>query len=435
MADEQGIAPAAERKRVTIVGAGFIGLASALWLQRMGHQVTVIDRAPPLDDAAWEQAASYGNACTFAPHGVVPVSVPGLALQVPGMLLNPRGPLAIMWRYVPQLMPWLVAFLRAGRAAEVERIATVLAALLDAAGPDWDPLFDMAKATHLQRRNGCLYLYKSAADFAGGSYGNGLRERHGVRMTRLDADGVRALEPNLAPLYHTGVLFEDAYSIASPRQLGVALARAILDHGGEILRGDAGDLRATASGVELTVNGTRRHCDHLVVAGGARSARLALEIGDRILLDTERGYHVMFPEAGHLVNRPVCFVENGFYMTPMADGLRAAGTVEFGGLLAPANATRTDVIADGVRQFLPGAGAPGRVWLGFRPSMPDSLPAIGPSEKTPHVTYAFGHGHLGLTLAGVTGRLVARLISGKTPHLDLAPLKPTRFGRFGMRRG
>lgn len=426
--------PEPERKQVAVIGAGFVGLASALWLQARGHRVTLIDREPPLGNASWRQAASYGNACTFAPHAVLPVSEPGLAWQVPGMMMDQTGPLAIVWRYVPHLLPWLLAFLRAGRKSEVERIIAVLASLIDRAEAGWRPLFEAAEATHLQRHKGCLYLYRSRTEFAAADAWHRIRERHGVRLTRLDADEVRELEPNIAPLYHSGVLFDDAFTIDSPRQLGGALAQKIVEQGGTFLTGEATNLRGTGSRIDFCVDGADHRADHLVVASGAHSARLARQVGDTILLDTERGYHVLFPDAGKLLERPVCFVENGFYMTPMADGLRAAGTVELGGLDAPPNARRTDVIRKGVEKFISGAGRAGTTWMGFRPSMPDSLPVIDNSPTLPNVTYAFGHGHIGLTLAGVTGRLVAELVSGETPHVDITPLRCDRFSRWGRKR-
>ncbi|MDQ6433921.1 FAD-dependent oxidoreductase [Mesorhizobium sp. LHD-90] len=424
----------APRKHVTVVGAGLVGLASALWLQEFGHEVVVVDPSPPLGEEPWRHAASYGNACTFAPHGVVPVSIPGLAWQVPGMLLDVTGPLAINWRYLPRLAPWLRAFLRAGREAEVNRIAGTLAALLNHADAGWQPLFELASAKHLLRRKGCLYLYKTEAEYAAGEYGNRLRERHGVRLTRLDAAEVRDLEPNVAPLYHAGVLYDDAYTIHSPRQMGEAFARAFQAKGGKFVKGCATGLGSTRTRLEFSVDGVRHSTEHIVVAAGAFSGSLASQLGDRVLLDTERGYHVMFPHAAELVQRPVCFVRHGFYMTPMADGLRAAGTVEFGGLSAAPNKVRSDVIRSEVGRLLPAAGTAGKTWMGFRPSMPDSLPVIGDSPATSNVTYAFGHGHLGLTLAGVTGRLVAELVSGRPPHVDITQLRIDRFHRWGGRR-
>ncbi|MCW1411195.1 FAD-binding oxidoreductase [Rhizobium sp. 1AS11] len=419
--------PDAERRHVAVVGAGLVGLCTALWLQRMGHRVTIIDPAPPLGDASYRQACSYGNACTFAPHGVVPVATSGVIWRVPGMLLNPLGPLAIVWRYLPQLVPWLRAFLASSTKAEVERIAGTLAVLLSHADAAWQPLVTQAGAERLKRHDGCLYLYKTEAQFRAADAENALRERHGVAMDRLERADIQKMEPHLAPLYHKGVLFRDAYVFSSPRQLAFALAQAVINGGGEIVRGEVSAIEPRDNGICLQIAGTQILADHAVVAAGAHSRKLTASIGDRVLLDTERGYHVLFPQADHLLSRPVCYPEHGFYMVPMADGLRAAGTVELGGLAAPLNPKRTAMIRDGVKMLLPAAGQGSDEWLGFRPSMPDSLPVIGSSRRLPRVTYAFGHGHLGLTLSALTGYLVSQLVAGQRPAVDLAPLRPDRF--------
>ncbi|MGO7533360.1 NAD(P)/FAD-dependent oxidoreductase [Rhizobium leguminosarum] len=419
--------PDAERRHVAVVGSGLVGLCTALWLQRMGHRVTIIDPAPPLGDASYRQACSYGNACTFAPHGVVPVATPGVIWRVPGMLLNPLGPLAIVWRYLPQLVPWLRAFLASSTKAEVERIAGTLAMLLSHADAAWQPLVTAAGAERLKRHDGCLYLYKTEVQFRAADAENGLRERHGVAMDQLDRADIQGMEPNLAPLYHKGVLFRDAYVFSSPRQLAFALAQAVVNGGGEIVRAEVSAVEPRDNGICLRIAGKQILADHAVVAAGAHSRKLTASIGDRVLLDTERGYHVLFPQAGNLLSRPVCYPEHGFYMVPMADGLRAAGTVELGGLAAPLNPKRTAMIRDGVKMLLPAAGQGSEEWLGFRPSMPDSLPVIGSSPHLPRVTYAFGHGHLGLTLSALTGYLVSQLVAGQRPAIDLTSLRPERF--------
>ncbi|MDR9761991.1 FAD-binding oxidoreductase [Rhizobium redzepovicii] len=419
--------PDAERRHVAVVGAGLVGLCSALWLQRTGHRVTMIDPAPPLDDASYRQACSYGNACTFAPHGVVPVATPGVIWRVPGMLLNPLGPLAIVWRYLAQLAPWLCAFLASSTKAEVERIATTLAALLSHADAAWQPLVMQAGAERLKRHNGCLYLYKTEAQFQAADAEYALRQRHGVAMEQLSRADIQSLEPNLAPLYHKGVLFRDAYVFSSPRQLAFALAQALVYGGGEIIRGEVSAIEQRNDGIGLRIAGKAMLADHAVLAAGAHSRKLAASAGDHVLLDTERGYHVLFRQAGDLLSRPVCYPEHGFYMVPMSDGLRAAGTVELGGLAAPLNPRRTAMIRDGVKMLLPAAGQGSDEWLGFRPSMPDSLPVIGGSRRLPRLTYAFGHGHLGLTLSALTGYLVSQLVAGQDPVIDLAPLRPDRF--------
>jgi D-amino-acid dehydrogenase len=420
-----------ERRHVAIIGAGLVGLCSALWLQRAGHRVTIVDPEPPLVGLSYRQACSYGNACTVAPHGVVPVATPGIAWQVPGMLLNPLGPLAIVWSYLPRLAPWLMAFLAASRKSEVERIAGVLASLLSHTDTAWQPLLKQAGAEHLKRENGCLYLFKTEAQYRAAEAGNQLRQRHGVTVDRLSTEAIRDLEPNLAPVYEKGVLFRDAYIFVSPKELAFALAAAIIEAGGQFVLSEVSSVEIETNGVRLGTQGELLFADHCIVAAGARSGNFTKHLGDKVLLDTERGYHVLFPEAGPLLSRPVCYPEHGFYMVPMADGLRAAGTVEFGGLAPPLNPKRTAMIRTGVKKLLPSAGEGSDEWLGFRPSMPDSLPVIGNSPSSARVTYAFGHGHLGLTLSALTGFLVSQIVSQQAPALDLNPLRPDRFSCRG----
>ena len=218
-----------------------------------------------------------------------------------------------------------------------------------------------------------------------------------------------------------------AYVFSSPRQLAFALAQVLVNGIGEIIRGEVSAIEQRDDGIGLRIAGKAMLADHAVLAAGAHSRKLAASAGDRVLLDTERGYHVLFPQAGNPLTRPVCYPEHGFYMVPMADGLRAAGTVELGGLAAPLNPRRTAMIRDGVKMLLPAAGQGGDEWLGFRPSMPDSLPVIGSSRRLPRLTHAFGHGHLGLTLSALTGYLVSQLVAGQDPVIDLAPLRPDRF--------
>lgn len=414
------------KQSVIVIGAGFIGLTAALTLLRDGHRVTIVDRAPPLGGSDYRHACSYGNACTIAPHGVVPVATPGVAWRVPGMLANPLGPLAIDWKYLPRLAPWLLGFLSASRAARVERIAATLSTLLKQADTTWRPLMEEAGAMDLREEHGCLYLYKSNADRAASDRDADFRSRHGVNLARLSADDIRALEPNLPANYAGGVLFKDAYVVSSPEQLARRLAKAVLARGGRFIAGEVRGLRIDAESATAVLAERTLSADRIVVAAGAWSKSLGASIGDHVRLDTERGYHVLFPQGRGLLRRPVCYTEHGFYMTPMADGLRAAGTVELAGLAPPLNERRTSVIRNAVAKLLPAAGTGTSEWLGLRPSMPDSLPVIGKSPRTERVVYAFGHGHLGLTLAGVTGVLLSDLISDRATHLDVTALRPVR---------
>jgi glycine/D-amino acid oxidase-like deaminating enzyme len=412
----------AQSRSVIVVGAGLVGLSSALYLLRGGHRVTIVDRAPPRDGSDYRHACSYGNACTVAPHGVVPVATPGVAWRVPRMLANPLGPLAIDWKYLPRLAPWLIAFLASGRKVEVERIAGALAALLKGADAAWRPLMAEAGAMELREEHGCLYLYKSEAERVASDRDADFRERHGVNLARLSADDIRGLEPNLAPHYAGGVLFKDAYVIASPERLARLLAKAIVARGGRFVAGEVQDVRNGVETAAVDVGSEVLSADCVVIAAGAWSRTLAARIGDRVRLDTERGYHVLFPEGGGLLARPVCYPEHGFYMTPMAEGLRAAGTVELAGLAAPPNARRIAMIRTAVARLLPAAGQGTSEWMGFRPSTPDSLPVIGRSRKADRVIYAFGHGHLGLTLAATTGALVSELVTEGRTGMDIEVL-------------
>lgn len=419
--------PETERRSVLIVGAGVVGLSSALWLQRAGHVVTVIDREPPASGVSYEHASSFGNACTMAFGAVLPIATPGILAKVPRMLLDREGPLSIFWRDLPSLTPWLWSFLCASAPSEVERITAMLGTLLRYSQAGHLPLIEEASVPHLLNENGCLYLYRNEKDFEAAQWEIALREREGVRMEILSADDVREREPNLAPLYHKAVLFSDAYNLDDPHRYVLGLAEAIRQRGGNFLKGEARSIVSTSDSIQLHVADQKLSADYVVVAAGAWSASLAKQVGDRIRLDTERGYHVLFPDSSDLLHAPICYPDCGFYMTPLKEGLRAAGTVELGGLDRPSRPVRTRVIEKRARQLLPKLSAAGRTWLGFRPSMPDSLPVIGPSPIDPRVVYAFGHGHVGLTLAGITGRLVGDLISGRPLPFDISPLRPNRY--------
>jgi len=418
---------ARNRFSVSVIGAGVVGLSSALWLQKAGHRVTLIDPAPPISGGRYDQASSFGSACTMAFGACIPVASPGILRAVPGMLLDRQGPLAISWRDLADLAPWLGSFLRAASPEAVSRITKVLGALLHLAEAGHAPLFDGAGASDLKRMNGCLYLYRNEKSFGRAQAEIALRHRENVRMRILGRDEIREREPQLAPLYCKGVLFEDAYSIDNPLIYAQRLLQHFVAGGGTVVSARVSSIESDDAGLTVRCEDGSLRTDRAVLSAGAWSGRIARTFGDRIRLDTERGYHVMFPEGGRLLTTPTCYPEHGFYMTPLAEGLRAAGTVELGGLGKPARPERTKVIERITRKLLPGVGKAGGTWLGFRPSMPDSLPVIGPSPTNPRIIHAFGHGHIGLTLGGITGRLVADIIGDQPPLIDLHPLRADRF--------
>lgn len=410
---------------VIVVGAGIVGMSAALALRLRGVPVTVVDRQAP------GHGTSFGNAGTFATYEVQPIATPGILRSVPRMLLDPSGPLAIRWQYLPRLLPWLARFVAASAPATVERITGELATLTSRADEGYRPLFEAAGAADLIRREGALYVYTRTAAADVRRRAEAYRA-HGVRALPLERGELEELEPNLSPGCVRGLLYPDAFHTLGPLALTERFVQAFLGLGGTIERAEAATIEAAPGGERVVLtDGRALAAERVVLAAGAWSRRLAAASGARVPLDTERGYHLVFPGAGNLLRRPVCWYERGFYVTPMADGLRVAGTVELGGVEAPARPVRLRALERGVRALLPVQGAPASEWMGFRPSMPDSKPVIGSMPGRPSVIHAFGHGHLGLTLAGITARIVADMVTGAPPPLDVAAFSPARFaGRF-----
>jgi D-amino-acid dehydrogenase len=387
----------------------------------------VFDPNPPLEGIDYRGACSFGNACSIAYGAVTPVAMPGILKDVPSMLANPLAHLSIQWRNFPELIPWLLQFIRSSKSDRVLEIVNELAELLRLAEAGIAPLLQESGSRNLIRNRECLYLYKSEEKYQQAQYGLQLRASQGVRMETLDAAQIYEREPHLKPVYHKGVLFLDAYSLESPHVYMKNLAMCILQRGGQFVRQHVDEIVLDGNHVQLSAHGMlSERADQLVVAAGAWSKKI-LHPKDQVLLNTERGYHVMFPDSGKLLTTPTCYPEHGFYITPMMDGIRAAGTVDLGGLGAAPNLKRIEVIEKVTRQLVQGLGPSGDTWLGHRPSMPDSLPVIGQSPHNKRIIYAFGHGHLGLTLAGITGRLVAEIAGGHSLSKNINALRPQRF--------
>ncbi|RVA18980.1 FAD-binding oxidoreductase, partial [Mesorhizobium sp. M7D.F.Ca.US.004.03.1.1] len=295
--------------------------------------------------------------------------------------------------------------------------------------PAWEEMAGQAGLEDLLRRNGCLYLYRRESDFAAGAGGRAMRAGFGIHQEILTSDEVAALEPGLPASGARGLYFPDSMNVTDPKAVMQRLLGAATARGVSVRQAEIAGLQVEAGGVRLSGPGFRIKAGTVVIAAGARSRALAAQAGDRIPLETERGYHLEFRTDAPLLTRPVCPVDLGFYLTPMTGRLRVAGTVELGGLAAPPNPRRLALLDRGVRQFFPKLGPPSSEWLGFRPSLPDSRPVIGPSHGSSRVIHAFGHGHLGLTLAPITARLVADLIGGRGDPARLAPFAVDRFGR------
>ncbi|MEM5370555.1 FAD-dependent oxidoreductase [Paraburkholderia azotifigens] len=407
---------------IAIVGAGFIGLASAGWLMRDGHRVTLFD------PSGVAQGASFGNAGTFAPYGCIPVNNPSVFRDLPRFLLSSESPFRLRWSYLPQALPWLARFMVSSTRRRYETSAGALAALLAQAQAGYAPLLEEPALAKYVRARECLYLYSGAASFDASRASLNLREQLGVSFDVLSGADVRALEPSLAPIFERGVLFSDSWHFSDPQGFLLSLHELLAARGVELERKAVSALAPAAQGVTLTTDdGVQHRFDHVVVATGARSAKFAAQCGDRVPLDTERGYHVRYRGATQLISRPVGWAERGFYMTPMDDGVRVAGTVELGGFSDERNRSLLDLLTFSSKRALPALQQPDSSWLGFRPTLPDGVPVLGRASASERVIYAFGHQHLGLTLAGVSGRIVADLVARRAPPLDLSRYAATRF--------
>jgi D-amino-acid dehydrogenase len=419
--------PATGAKRVGVIGAGMVGVCAASWLQRDGHSVFLVEAGEP------GRGASFGNAGCFNGSSVTPVAMPGVIRNVPRWLLDPLGPLSLRWSYLPAIAPWLVRFVRAGTPEKVRVQARALRPLV---GPTFEavkPLVSDAGAEDLVHRLGHLYVYRSPESLAKDRLAWELRRENGVEIDEFDADELRQLEPALSRDYLRGVLVRENGHTSNPLKLVERLVEHFLRSGGEIVRLRAHGFRLDGRRLAaIQTDGGELRADAAVICAGAYSKPLAAALGDRVPLETERGYHLMIRDPEVVPRIPTADADGRFVATPMDTGLRFAGTVELAGLAAPPDWRRARILLTQGRKMLPGLAVSHpeeriSVWMGHRPSLPDSLPVLGPSRASPDVFYAFGHGHVGMTAAPMTGKIVADLVAGRPPAIDIDPFAAGRF--------
>ena len=408
--------------RVAVIGAGVIGCAAAFRLADEGYRVVVADPRPPGSEC------SSGNAGHVMPYGVAPIALPGTLGRVPHWLSDPLAPFTVRWSYLPRLAPWLARFVAASAPGRVEAISRALAALAAHAIPEMVALAKDAGAEDLLVRQGLLYVFETDRAWRAAAAEIGLMRRRGVPFEELEPGALRQIEPALGPTVTRALLMPENGHLLSPQGLVARIAEAARAKGVDFLAEEVLDVETGPEGPAAVVTETGpKPVDAIVLAAGARGGPLAARLGAPVPLDTERGYHVMLPAPGIRLRMPFVSGDGGLHVTPMADGLRIAGTVEMAGLDAPPNPARADRMLEVGRRLLPGLDEAGATrWMGFRPSMPDSLPVIGLS-RLPRVAFAFGHGHLGMTLSAATARLLADIVTGRPPLVDPAPYRPQRF--------
>ena len=407
---------------VIVIGAGVIGLSTALMAQARGLSVTVVDREGPA------AGASAGNAGAFAFTDILPLASPGILRKAPKWLLDPLGPLSIPPAYALQIAPWLVRFWRACSPRAVAASTTAQTRLMDLSRAELEPFLAATGTLGMLRKDGNLQVYESEREFRASLPGWQAREAHGIEFRHMTAADMAALQPGLSPRFIKGTFTPGWFSIADPKDYVLALADRFRAQGGTILTAEVTRLEPHESGVYIRTNGKSLSADKVVIAAGAFSHRIAASLGDRIPLETERGYNTTLPPGAFDLRCQMTFGGHGFVISRLSSGIRVGGAVELGGLSLPPNYKRSEAMLRKAKAFLPDLKTGGGTqWMGFRPSLPDSLPAIGRSKASPRVIHAFGHGHLGLTQSAGTARLVADLLTDQTPPVDLTPFSPQRF--------
>jgi D-amino-acid dehydrogenase len=410
-------------RAITVIGAGMVGVSCALYLQREGFKVTLIDRAGP------GEASSGGNAGSLGIASIMPEGTPGLLKRVPRMLIDRSSALKIKWSYLPFLAPWLIRLIRNSTRARVEEIAAARHQLLARTFSAYEPLLADARAHDLVRRVGKFQAYEHEATFRTTQYQYELCRRHGIKMEVLDGNQARDREPALGPRIQRAVYLPDVHYVANPERLVKAFAQAFIDGGGTLVRDEVRDFVIAEDGpTEIVAASARYPIAEMVIASGSWSGRLAARLGSKLPIEAERGYHAMITAPGVEFKHPVTLMDRHIALTPMEDGLRICGIAEFAGLDAPPKMSHIDMVVRNAEEVIP--GLKGRIvsrWSGSRPSLPDSLPAIGRHQRFRNVYYACGHDHLGLTMGPITGRLIAQMAANRQPELDLSPYRPDRF--------
>ncbi len=414
-----------DQRKACVIGAGIVGVCSALWLQREGFDVTVVDAGPI------GEGASFGNAGNISPGSVVPHLIPELWKELPGWMLDAQGPLTVRPAHVLKALPWLLAAARASRRERVLEVSRAMLALHGNALQAYETLTHGTQAARLIERCGQLYVSEHPTAAHGSALVQMLRSSAGVRSEALDWMEVRELEPSLAPIFRSGLLLPDNARTRDPHALVKALAGEATRNGATFVRGKVTGFDRSAGQVRaVLIEGRPQPVENVVIAAGAASGQLSAWLGTRVPLAAERGYHITISDAGVAPRIPVMHCDARFVASPMDVGLRLAGTAEFAALDAAPNWRRTQVLENQARRMFPGV----RVekvsrWMGSRPSLPDGLPVLGRAPGCRNAWFAFGNSHFGMTAGPTMGRLVAELLAGRQTSIDVAPYAAERFAR------
>ena len=412
-------------KSVGIIGSGIQGVCTGLQLIKKGITVTIFDRLDPLSPNF--NSASYGNAGHFSPYAVLQFNRPDVLYDVPKMLFSSNGPLALKWNYVPKLIPWFFNYLKNFNKKKMLHTAKYMHQILNLSNEAYEEIFKEIDISNLVDKKGIIYVWTNK-NLKSRELEIKVRNDLGIKQKLLTQKEILELEPNLEPVFDAGVIYEDAMHARDPHGILKEIFKLFLKKGGRFIQEDIQSISQNNSNQTVIKSENKNYeFEKSIIASGAFSKRFTDQLGEQIPLDTERGYHVHFKKMDHLISRPVIFLDRGFGMTPMNQGLRAVGTVELGGLKNPPSKKRIDYIVNCAKELLPQLKKHEDEWLGFRPTLPDFLPSLGPSLKNKNIIYAFGHHHLGWTLGAITGKIISGIAAGEKTNLDLSPYSSKRF--------
>jgi len=412
-------------KSVGIIGAGIQGICIGLQLIKKGIPVTIFDNKDP---ACKEfTPASYGNAGHFSPYAVLQFNRPDILYDIPKMLFSSNGPLALKWNYVPKMIPWFLHYLKNCNTKSMLHTAKYMHQILNLSMDAYEEIFKEVDMTGLVEKKGIIYIWTNQ-NLKSRNLEIKVRNDLGIKQKLLSQKEILDLEPNLNPVFDAGVIYDDSMHAKDPHGILKKIFELYLNKGGKFIKENVSSLKQISNNETYVQTDTKKYkFEKTVVASGAFSKKLTDQLGENIPLDTERGYHVHFKDMESLISRPVIFLDRGFGLTPMNQGLRAVGTVELGGLKNPPSIKRIKYVINCAKELLPQLKEHQDEWLGFRPTLPDFLPILGPSLKNKNIVYAFGHHHLGWTLGAITGKIVSGIVAEEKTNLDLSPYSSSRF--------
>ena len=406
---------------VGIVGAGIQGVCIGLQLIKKNIPTTIFDKTDP------GTMASYGNAGHFSPYAILQLNRPDILYDIPKMLFSSYGPLALKWNYIPKMIPWFLGYLKNCNKKSMMHTAKYMHQILNLSLDAYDEIFQEFDITNLVEKKGIIYVWTNQ-NMKSRELEIKVRKDFGVKQQLLSTKEILDLEPNLRPVFNGGAYYDYAYHAKDPGGIVKKIFKLFIEKGGKFIKANVETVKQSSINETIIKTANKNYkFEKSVIACGAFSKKLTDQLEEKIPLDTERGYHVHFKGMEKLLTRPVIFLDRGFGMTPMNQGLRAVGTVELGGLKNPLSKKRIDYIVRCAKELLPQLKDHENEWLGFRPTLPDFLPVIGPSKNYKNIVYAFGHQHLGWTLGAITGKVVSGILANEKTNLDLSAYSSSRF--------